>query len=168
MFTYNIGSYIILSIIFLYFILLIIFVAKGYILFLRKINRLINHAKKLKVNINKNINIKKTDKSNPPKIIKRKIKNKSVVKSFLNTNDSKNKSLNLINISNIQQYIDIPLNNGNIKENKEIKKKKNMNKEKNKNTKKDINFNYNLNDYELNSLDYKEALKIDKRTYFQY
>ena len=26
----------------------------------------------------------------------------------------------------------------------------------------------NYNDYELNSLDYKEALKIDKRTYLQY
>ena len=26
----------------------------------------------------------------------------------------------------------------------------------------------NYNDYELNNLSYKEALKIDKRTYFQY
>ena len=37
---------------------------------------------------------------------------------------------------------------------------------------KDINNNIfnkiNYNDYELNDLSYKEALKVDKRTYFQY
>ena len=39
----------------------------------------------------------------------------------------------------------------------------------NKNNKIKINININnYNDYELNSLDYKDALEIDKRTYLQY
>ena len=47
-------------------------------------------------------------------------------------------------------------------------KKNNINNIKNKiNEKESINYK-NLNDYELDSLDYLDAYKIDKRTYFQY
>ena len=31
-----------------------------------------------------------------------------------------------------------------------------------------INYNYNYNDYELNNLEYNEALKFDKRSYLEY
>jgi hypothetical protein len=51
--------------------------------------------------------------------------------------------------------------------NKELKSKKTYNnKINNKNYK--IKKNILLNDYEINSLNYKDAIKLDKRTYFEY
>ena len=51
--------------------------------------------------------------------------------------------------------------------NKDLKSKKTYNnKINNKNNK--IQKNILLNDYEINSLNYKDAIKIDKRTYFEY
>ena len=50
--------------------------------------------------------------------------------------------------------------------NNDLKSKKTYNN--NKNNKNKINKIILLNDYEINSLNYKEALKLDKRTYFQY
>jgi hypothetical protein len=55
----------------------------------------------------------------------------------------------------------------NMKKSPKKSKSKNINNN-NKNNKNKINKIILLNDYEINSLNYKEALKLDKRTYFQY
>ena len=77
------------------------------------------------------------------------------------TNKSDNKKIN-INI--------YPGKNANANLNKKLKKKKTEEKRLNTDNRIDINFvDYkNLNDEELNSLDYNIAVVVDKRTYFQY
>ena len=77
------------------------------------------------------------------------------------TNKSDNKKIN-INI--------YPGKNANANLNKKFKKKKTEEKRLNTDNRIDINFvDYkNLNDEELNSLDYNIAVVVDKRAYFQY
>jgi len=153
---YNIGNYILISIIFLEIILAIIFKIKGYNKIKNLINKIIqNKNKNETTNINiENKNKKKTKnnrvkkvKNNPPKIkkIMKKLKKKDDI-----TNNNNNMTSSKIEFKNTSKNISRNLNiiNNKIKNNK-------------------IKF-IKYNDYELNNLLYREALKTDKRTYFQY
>ena len=112
---------------------------------------------------NNNNNIK-----SPPKKKKQsKIKIRNKENNNLNNNkssstfkkiDNNKKSINLININN------------DIKRNKDKSKTKNNKNIRNsliKNNNRKI-YKINYNDYEMNTLEYQDALKFDKRTYFQY
>ena len=138
----------------------------------------------------------KIKKNTKPKIIKRnsrksknyppkKQKTKNFAKSSFSSNPNSNSKIS-VNNSNEVIYADInkmnnindkkePKSNYNIniyKSNFNVKKKKSLTK--NQNTKIfDLNLTSNenykfLNDYELNNLEYKDALEQDKRTYYQY
>jgi len=99
-------------------------------------------------------------------IIKNKIneitKTIKKVNKIKNNPSKKRSALNTQKDSNSK----IELNNSNIKKKKNIFRKKIKNKKflrKNK-----LNRYIKLNDYEMNNLSYKKALKLDKRTFFQY
>jgi len=84
------------------------------------------------------------------------------INKIKNNPPNKRKVLNDKNDSNSK----IHLNNANIKKKKNILSQKKRNK---KLLRKNILNKYiKLNDYEMNNLSYKEALKLDKRTFFQY
>ena len=131
---YNIGNYIMSTIILLTFILSVLFKIKGY-----------TNIKNLIFAFIKNKNTKVLDKkkkNNPPK------RRKRINMHIMKTNDE----LKTKSGRNSRSFI--------IKKNKYTKKKKDINNIlKNK---------IYYNDYELNTLSYQKALKIDKRTYFQY
>ncbi len=134
------------------------------------------------------LNRKKNDPPKKNKIHKNKIhitNQKFLKTSDINTtskrfldNDTIHKNNRLRNkIDNHRQNINIiKIENINIKKLNKAKKEKNNNKnnkvkifKKNHIVNKNIENKYqNLNDQELNSLMYEEALLIDKRTYFQY
>ena len=187
----NIGSYIILFIIFFDFVAIAIFYYKDF----KEIKLIINQIVKLgKLNqfqniyINKEINeisskIKNRKKSNRRKKHKintkktpsNPIKNKKSrsIKNPINIFDGNNSifNYNRENISKAflsndkrnsnsfkQQNINISIiNNNSISITKNRKKEKNINEKL-----------INLNDTELNTLSYEQALKYDRRTYFQY
>ena len=125
----NIGSYILLGIIFFIIIFTILFKVKGY----KKIEALVNE------------------------IIKNKGEEKNIISEEINNNineiiDQKNKRN--IKSTNIDDNLSHSKN--------DLIKRYNKLK---------INQSFNiidLNDYELNSLPYEEALKIDQRRYYQY
>ena len=139
---FNIGSYILIVIMLIYFISLNIFLVEGY----NKLNehiknfvsqKLANKPKKENNNKNKllyDINLKHIDNSS--------IKNKR--KNAETNND--NISLSKSEVQNINMH-------------------SNQNK-----SNKDSNTNNNekFNDYELNTMSFDDALKFDKRTYKQY
>ena len=179
----NLGNYLISSIILSIVILCILFKIKGF--------------KKLKNQINKIINIKNNKNNKNNKIFNQKNKEKKGQFLNKKNKETKIKNENMppkkkkncnINIKNIN----ILKTNGNIKNKSTKKKKKSKLKEKNTKiyinildnsnskvlTLKNINLNddnkvsiqknINYNDYELNNLKYKDALKLDKRTYVEY
>ena len=175
----NIGSYIILSIILLNIILLIIFRYKGYNDLIQKIIRIIEKDNFSKKNIDKidvknieNINIENNNKQNQ-KIRKIQnnifkitsnplIKEKTKIKKNKHKKIKKKKSNKKIIINITNNF----LNSKNYLASNEKEKKNdvpliNADSVKNKSNKK-------FNDYEINSLSYKKALKYDNRTYFQY
>ena len=176
----NIGSYIILSIIFIYIISLILFLIRGFKIFYNIVKRIISNIKQGKNTIEKKKNknnskiiksnkkvkhkkkkIIKSDHQNSPNKKKKKIKNKKKLKNIniLLTNN------NIINISNdkINSKSIIKTSNKNLFNNNitEIQKQK-------LNSKNNVNFILKLNDYELNNLSYIDALKYDKRNYLKY
>ena len=150
---YNIGNYLISSIIIILFALLLIFIFKGYKTFVSQFYDMIRKNKTLKE--------KKTIKMNVILTKKKKLKKKN--------------KRNTINISKANNNIVI---NSNIKLNSNYSTKlkeafnelKTEKSDKRKNKEKSINKknNLNYNNYELNTLSYKEAIMIDKRTYLQY
>ena len=141
----NFGFYIMTTIIIITLILCILFKIKGYDKLKIIIDKIIENKKRegKKQYINK-----KEIKSNPPKIKIKKRKLKKLKINMLKTNDELN------NISKIE----LKNSKGNIKE-KEILINNNILKN---------NIVKNYNDYELNTLSYNEAIKLDKRTFFQY
>ena len=187
----NIGSYIILSIIFLYIIGLIYFVCIGYTSIINKIKKVINYKNTMKSkninNINtqgetnkykgkKNSKIKnepnKNKKSNKNKEIKlnknnKKIKNKR--KKFrlneMTNNAQKSKNSKSKTKSSLITINKSKKVNALIIINNQNENYKNKSKNNNSNIKKNESFR---NDYELNILKYQEALIYDKRTFFQY
>ena len=126
---FNIGSYILLGIIFFIIIFTILFRVKGY----KKVELLINEVIKNKSE-EKN-QISEDIKTNINKIIDQKNK-RNIISTNINDNLSNSKN------DLIKTYDKLKINQS---------------------------FNIiDLNDYELNSLPYEEALKNDKRKYYQY
>lgn len=142
---YNIGSYILIFIMFIYLVSLIIFLSEGYY-------RLYNHIKnfvsqKLVVKTKKDnssyknkllfdANIKHTDNAS--------IKNKR--KNVDSNNDITDKNFAVLSKSEMQNI--------------------NMHSNHNKSNKDNNDENYN--DYELNTMTFDDALKHDQRTYMEY
>ena len=161
----NIGSYVSLSIIFIELILTIFFFCKGNYLFTNHIQNNIFKEKnqnELKIeNSNKEKKLGKTKRksknniknnlavtqSNPPRKAKSKIK-----RNIININNNKQK-IQIINVINSSKKENIDSSSliFNNREKIAIKKE-----------------NFKYNNYELNNCPYQEALKIDKRVYFQY
>ena len=144
----NIGFYILSAIILNTIILCIRFKIKGYALFKKQIGEIINY---------KLINIKTIEQNNNIKT--NPVKKKKKKKKFNKENNQKR---------NIKKKDDT-INDRFLSKKKDdtiidsfFSKKKNIVKESNENN------NINYNDYELNTLPYDIALKIDKRTYFQF
>ena len=177
----NIGSYILLLIIFLYIILLFVFVSKGFTFFQEQIKAIIlakelylktnktknNHPLRNNSTFKKKKNLKnktipkrkkiktKSNKNNEPPSKKKRNRKKNDYSdlSFFKHNTSKYSSQN-----NFKKKLSLKANNKII-----IYKGKNP---ETKNNEKSLFFD--LNDYELNSLSYNEAIKYDKRSYWQY
>ena len=188
----NIGNYIILSIILINIILLIIFIFKGYRLLYNKIDSLIqikNETNNIDIieEIKNQINKIEITKKNPHKIeyivnngtINLVIRNEySINLNNIKENDKNEKinnnppKLNKNNsfVKQIKNEEEIgKSSSGLINKNNEILLKKEKSKYSiNQNITENINNLKYYNDYELNNLSYKEALKIDKRTYSQY
>ena len=134
----NIASYIMIIIIFIIIFLTILFRAKGYYILKSQINKILNQKTNKK---EKQIKFK----NNPPKNKKKQVnilKTSNEIEKNLNSKNELNNPANII--KDINKSI-LNFDKVNIKE---------------------IIINYN--DYELNNLPYKEAKKLDKRTYFQY
>jgi len=184
----NIGSYILLFIIIVHMISIILFYKIGYYILENKMKDIISKMKK-KPKLSNSNRIKKNevygDKSTKIKNKNRK-KKKKKSNIYVNANPSKNAKKIFKNRKFTQEKTD--KSNGKnyklkLKDNKfKIFDDKDQNKSQSiiplrKLSSKPIkikakmkykeNIN-NYNDYELNSLNYKEALEIDKRTYFQY
>ena len=114
----------------------------------------------LKLKKGKIMIIKKKKNKNPPTKKKPESKNKNL--NLIETNENK--------IEN-NSYFLLKQNSKFIKNQKKIKNKNNLllNVNLNSNTiNKKTNSILKLNDYELNELEYKNALKIDKRNFVQY
>ena len=170
----NIGSFILLTIILINIIILIYFKIKGFNYFLIQINKILN-GKNIHNDIilKSGISIYKRDSNKIEKdIIIRKDnlsenkENKDILKNFSYNSpidSKKNGETNSVNsVNNNLRNIDseknskinlvLPNSNQRILFNKKISEKDTLKK----------------NDYELNNLSYKDALKFDKRKYIQY
>ena len=176
----NNGFFIIISIILIDFISCILFIFKFYGLLRKEIDKmyLARKNKIIKKEKDRNKNQRKnTDKRNHNT---KKMELKKNKKNLLNKTKSNKKNNNQIIISNDREGSDYKINNINntnnltkkkrsdkkneIKEIKGNKNKKKKNNELKQNKKKKIEYN----DYELNSMSYKEALEKDKRNYIKY
>jgi len=187
---YNIGFYFILFIIFLFCIGALTFIFKGYGLLVQKINIIILITKKtnkimditsLKVTNIKIIN--KNNKNEKNKKRKKNIKSNPPIKKVKNNNRKKrNNKLNLINETKSIQKLK-PKGDESLIENINSEKgKKRKNFKKNKKIKHnklvaDVpgsklkvlnNSKRYLDDYELNTLQYNDAIRYDRRTYMEY
>ena len=166
----NIGNYIILSILFITIIESIILCIKEYNLFSIRIKEIIqiNFKNNNIILLNDDNFYKKKRKSDNIKTKKKNIKllsslaippKKNAKRIKKNNTFSTNKNSNLKHNSSIYNLF--------VKNNK----KKNLNNiciSKNNKKNKNIDENKGKNDYELNTLPYKDALKYDKRTYWEY
>ena len=173
---FNYGFYILDIIFLIFFICLFLFYFKYYHLFLEKIREFISPLKNEHINTNskniynsKQIKIIETAQFNGKKKVIIKIKKK---KKNKNENELKNDKPNIFTEINENDNCDnsksrnlIDIKNINIKE-KNINKIHKFNDFININNMNDNNLDYN--DLELSSLPYKEAIKLDKRTYMQY
>ena len=151
---YNIGSYILLSIIFIYKICLLIFTTKGFNSLKKQIKMFLVEDK---INVDKSkIDLKENKIQKKIKKEKKQTKKGKIEKNNTSTNPSK--SHIIFNGDNNGQNNVIEFN------------KKNKDNAKNKNTENIFNKNekISLSDYELNNYEFNNALKYDKRTYFDY
>ena len=188
----NIGSYIILSIIFIITICLILFLYKDYYKIIDIISKIVSYNKN-KIISNKNLNNnnktkkiskkgkkskkkkkKKINDSNVNLVImnnKTEISNKMISGHSPPKNRAKtNRKVNYY-ISNLQTKGEDLNGNSSFKLNKKDKKKdkiKALNIPKISIEKDNINMLLNYNDYEINNLTYKKAIKFDKRGYIDY
>ena len=164
----NIGSIIVILFFFCYLICLLTYLCKGIEPLKEKL-RITFNKEKIKINFNsksliynllyppfkKNSNYKLFFKAE-------KRKNKNIISHNRYDIGSKNSIYNNIQIySNSNSKINA-LKNDNIFNRQKIKKQNTYNKNESKKIYKRI-----YSDYELNELEYKEALKLDKRTLFQ-
>ena len=150
----NIGSYIMFSLFLITIICSIYFIIKGYTSLISQIKLLVKFDAKLKLKTKTNREKIKDDKED--KDNKNKSRNNLIQfqdENLINRNNDM-LTLNNVNDNNIDNK-DNKINKKKIK--KKRKKKKELKDEK------DIN----LNDYEMNSLDYDKALKYDNRSIFE-
>ena len=147
----NIGSYILLSIIFIYIVSSFLFSIKGYNIIITKIENIIRHLKKKKKSNNscnkmtKDLSIKQplsSKKNKKPKKNQNKNKNKIKIKISHKKNKIESKTLSKIHLNKKNDLI-LNINHSQIN-------------------------NAKYTDYELNNFTYEESIKNDKRTYFQY
>ena len=198
-FIYNIGSYILLSIILIYILLTIFFYLKGNTIFKNEIRKIIGYMKyKFAKNKEKDDKKKEKAKNNDKHIHKRnkskttkevanndktKIKeNNEILDESSNPQKKNARKRNQRTISNFsvlktsenhptnQSYSKSKIKMLNNKNDKDMILKINNEEEKKKvNSDKYIKYkNLNYNDYEINNMVYKDALKFDKRNYFQF
>ena len=140
----NAGFYIILIIIFINIILVIFFYIKEYKLICEQINDIIN-AKMNNFDNNSKIDLKEEFKDNSTGLCSSSKKSKNSV------------------LRNNNKYNLETKNDSEISTNKNILNIKNK-----KLDKSEIEKTLDYIDYEINTITYKEAIEIDKRTYFQY
>ena len=157
----NIGSYVIIFIIFITLMEYIMFLIEGKTKYYNEIQILINKVIKLKNSSNHNRRKNLQNISNKIEITKLILIGKHVNKKGLSitefNEENKNESEKRNAIENEKE--------SNVKE-KENEIKEKEEKEINENMSKELI--ENKNDTELNSLSYEKALKYDKRTYFEY
>ena len=189
---YNIGFYIILFIIFLFCIGALTFVFKGYDLLVQKINIIISITKKTnKIKDTPSIITKNTNKKYKPKKRGKRKKNlkkqnNPPIKKVKNKNTKKrNNKLNLTNEtksilklkSKNNESLIKNINKKKTKNSKYIKKAKKLKKINKSKLVTDVpdskmkslnNSKRYLNDYELNRMQYNDAIKYDRRNYMQY
>ena len=172
---YNIGSYIILSIITFGLISIILFYLKDYIL-IKNIITNINKSNTKNKNNNKNATKKEANnqrgKKRPKKVkgkrfknVKNGLSNKKIItkeEPSIKKIKKTKKTINNYSTKAFQTNIDNDISNSLIN-NSNIRKIVINQKHKIKNQ-----FISEYNIYELNDLEYSEALKIDKRSYFEY
>ena len=172
---YNIGSYILLSIILTFTIGLIFFINKEFKLLQKDIEFFIiaDKNKTNTINIIKTVNNENINVNNLSikKIIKKKIKKRKKV-VIKNDSITRSKEKMISNSNNKEKELDI--NNNKIKNDKINNINSNIkNNEPSdiNNEKVDINDNNEkkvMNNFELNTCPYKDAIKYDKRTYLDY
>ena len=158
----NIGSYIILSIIFLHIINDILFIAIGYPIFYNRINKII-------INDNNN-NLSKNNNNQPIRVANTKKSKTTLGKK------SKKKSLSFP--PNKRKFAKKSKSHKQTKKQKQSTSKISLSKEiylsKNEINKIptvdkiNINNNTEMNDFEMNSLSYQDAQKIDFRSFSEY
>ena len=85
--------------------------------------------------------------------------------STINSNEEIKNNVNLLSSKILMNKNTININNDNDNDNKN---EKNLNQEPEKKEEKVIKEFKDLNDYEVNSLEYQDAIEIDKRSYIQY
>jgi len=169
----NIGSYILIFIIIAHMISSILFYKFGYYILENKIKDIISklHKKPKFIKTTKAICKKKKKKkknnfkiSNPSKKVKKKFKNSSIYTEE-KTNDKRSNKFSKLKLkdSKIKKYNEKG-ENGSISP---LRKISDQSLNLNSKLKNYENIN-NYNDYELNSLNYQDALEMDKRTYLQY
>ena len=181
----NIGFYINLFIIFFFCIDALILIFKEYDLLVQKINIVIYITKKTSNILDDDslISKKKNKRIKNPKKRKRKNNmNKKDNSQIKKENKDEIKRNNEVSLSNEEKSIQIlkygnnkfmkkNINNEKVKINKDFKRTKNSKLIIDAPYSKTNSLNNSkryLNDYELNRLKYKEAIKYDKRNYIQY
>ena len=180
---YNIGSYILLAIILFFIIGFIILIKKEFVSLQKEIELYIKYDISEAININKEDKVvNNLGKKTFIKRIIKKIKiNKKIKKGQKKENDdiiNLPKGQMILNIINKDQK-KLDIKNNNIKNNKinfnniitEDDKNNDNIIDSNDNNKDSIiiqNEKLLMNDYELNECDFKDAIKYDKRTYFNY
>ena len=157
-FLKNIGIYILLIIILSNIILLIVFLIKGY----KELNNIIYEIVKIKYQMNEN-NIDKKGKNDELLNEGKSINSITIYKNRNNKNQLKDEQ----EISKIDKTKTNDFKNMNSNNLLNLKIEKNtIDFEKNYNKNKYFNLKYN--DYEINTLNYKDALLRDNRTYIKY
>ena len=152
----NISSYLLLIIIFYFLSSILLFIKCGFPLLKEKIQKIINSKNK-----NSHKKIKNSIKHENNITSSKKVTNFSVP-------PKKNNNRNIINKGKIQNLKRVSKSNHRTKnlKKKSNKKIKNVKKEHIKN--KNNNIINNFNEYELNSMDYEDAIKYDKRSFCEY
>ena len=163
----NIGNYIIAFIFFIHIVLLILFLVKGYQYFMSKVNKIILNEAKNRHDSTKKIRKKSINIPPKRKGTKRHTKNYGIeVYNKLNGEDSSTKNELFMKLVKEKNKIDLDKKDTN----KYLKSSIKSNVHQNTKNDSKINnepTNIELNDFEINSLSYINALEIDKRTFFQ-
>ena len=167
----NISSYILSIIIFYYLFSIITFIKCGFPLLREEINNIVEDKKQIKKSITRK------NKSNINKLFPPRVKRYNFSRIKINLDKDKRYHRQLksgINSVNSNNNINGVISNiNNVNSNNNINsfsnnKSKATNNNKNNFLKRKKIVSYNFNDFELNNMDYKEAILYDKRTCIGY